>query len=63
MKYKELHRILKKGGCIQLPKQTAGHPTWYSPTNGMEFTTSNHGTKEVARGTLNSIRKMSGLDF
>lgn len=22
-----------------------------------------HGTKEVARGTLNSIRKMSGLDF
>ena len=43
MKYKELHRILKKGGCIQLPKQTAGHPTrtvlqpeWSSPHQTME---------------------------
>lgn len=63
MKYKELHRILKKGGCIQLSKQIAGHPAWYSPITGMEFPTSNHGTAEVARGTLNSIRKMSGLDF
>ena len=58
MKYNELHRILKKNGCYETGKTRAGHPVWYSPKTGMEFTTSHHGKEEVASGTLKSIKRM-----
>lgn len=62
MKYKELHRILKKAGMIELGEQRAGHPLWLNPETGEKFTTSNHGTHEVATGTLKSILRSAGLE-
>jgi predicted RNA binding protein YcfA (HicA-like mRNA interferase family) len=62
MKYKELHKILRKAGMILLGDQRAGHPQWLNPKTGEKFTTSNHGSHEVAPGTLKSILKTAGLD-
>lgn len=61
MKYNELHRLLKKYKCRKTGETEAGHPIWYSPITGKEFTTSHHGTNEVATGTLRNIKKLSGI--
>lgn len=61
MKYKELHKILRKAGMIELNEQRAGHPLWQNPQTGEKFTTSNHGMNEVATGTLKSIFRSAGI--
>ena len=61
MKYNELQRLLRKIGCYDTHRQTAGHPVWHSPITGRDFTLSNHGNQEVATGTLKSIKKAAGL--
>lgn len=62
MKYKELHRILRKAGMIELSEQRAGHRLWQNPQTGEKFTTSNHLMHEVASGTLKSILRSAGLE-
>ena len=62
MKYTELHRILRKAGMIELGNQKAGHPLWENPNTGERFTTSNHGSHEVATGTLKSILRSAGIE-
>ncbi len=61
MKYNELERKLKKAGCYDTGEQMNGHPIWYCPSTNKEFKMSNHGSEEVATGTLNSILKAAGL--
>lgn len=61
MKYYELERLVKKAGCYDTKEQRAGHPLWINPKTGVKFTMSNHGSQEVAKGTLNSILKAAGL--
>ena len=61
MKYNELERKLKKLGCYDTGQQMAGHPIGHSPITGKEFKMSNHGSEEVATGTLNSIKMAAGL--
>lgn len=60
MKYSELERKLKKAGCYEDGKMN-GHPLWYSPKTDKYFKMSNHKSQEVAKGTLQSILKDSGL--
>lgn len=60
MKYSELERKLKKGGCYP-DGEMNGHPLWYSPITGKYFKMSNHKNKEVASGTLKSILDDSGV--
>lgn len=52
MKYNELEKLLKKAGCYPVGRQQGGHPLWFSPKTGKSFQTSNHGSQEVASGTL-----------
>jgi predicted RNA binding protein YcfA (HicA-like mRNA interferase family) len=61
VKYNELEKIVKKNGCYDIGRQMAGHPLWYSPVTGRYFQMSNHGSEEVATGTLNKILKAAGL--
>lgn len=61
MKYSELHKILRKAGMIEAGEQRAGHPLWLNPRTGERFTTSNHGSREVANGTLKSILRSAGI--
>lgn len=61
MKYSELEKKLRKAGCYDTGKSMSGHPIWYSPKTGKSFKMSNHGSEEVANGTLNAILKCAGL--
>ena len=61
MKYSELEKMVSKVGCYDTGRQQAGHPLWYCPKTGMSFQMSNHGSEEVAKGTLNQILKRAGL--
>lgn len=61
MKYKELHKLLRKAGCRDTGRQRGGHPLWYSPITGNYFKTSNHGSEEVKSGTLKSILRDAGI--
>lgn len=63
MKYNELHRILKKAGCYDTGRTMGGHPLWYSPITDKYFRTSHHGSEEVMKGTLMSIKRESGVKF
>ena len=61
MKYSELEKILKKAGCYVL-KEGANHTIWYSPITGKSFPVGRHKTQDVPNGTLNSIKKASGIE-
>lgn len=61
MKYNELEKKVRKIGCYDTKRQMAGHPLWYSPVTKKYFQMSNHGTEEVASGTLKKILKAAGL--
>lgn len=63
MKYSELEKKLKKEGCYDTGKQMRGHPLWYSPITGKKFKMSNHKSQEIAKGTLKSISKESGVEL
>ncbi len=60
MKYSELERKLKKGGCYE-DGEMSGHPLWYSPLTDKYFKMSQHKNREVAPGTLKSIINDSGI--
>ena len=59
MKYAELERKLRAAGCCNIGSND--HPVWYSPITKRKFTTGHHKSKEVAKGTLKSIEKQSGV--
>ena len=61
MNYNELMRQLKKAGCYDTGRQQSGHPLWFSPRTNKVFKVSNHGTDEVAIGTLAQIKKAAGI--
>lgn len=60
MTYGELKRQLKKIGCY-LDREGGNHEIWYSPITDKHFPIGRHNTEEVPRGTLQSIKKNSGL--
>lgn len=62
MKYSELERKLRKIGCYDTRLQMSGHPIWHSPKTGKDFKMSNHGSEDVASGTLRAIKRAAGLD-
>lgn len=51
---------IKKMG-FYLDGEMNGHPLWYSPKTGKFFKMDHHKSQEVAKGTLQSILKDSGL--
>lgn len=61
MTFGELKRKLKKLGCYKLREGTR-HEMWFSPITGKQFPIGRHDTQEVASGTLNSIKRDSGLE-
>lgn len=60
MTYGELKRQLKKIGCVFL-REGGSHEIWFSPTTKRQFSIGRHTKEEVPRGTLQSIKKLSGL--
>ena len=62
MKYNDLAKQLRKIGCFDTGEQANGHPLWFSPVTGRVFKMSNHGAKEVPKGTLGQIKRDAGLE-
>ena len=60
MKYSEIHRKLKKGGCY-IVKYGSRHPIWKSPVTNLLFETSYHESEEAKAGTKRDIEKRSGI--
>lgn len=59
MKLSELLKELSENG-IRLAEHGKRHDIYYSPITGKRFPVPRH-AKEIAIGTLNSIRKDAGL--
>jgi predicted RNA binding protein YcfA (HicA-like mRNA interferase family) len=60
VKYSELKRLLKKNGCKKVGEYK-GHDKWYSPITKHEFPVSKHDKQEVPTGTMEAIKKQSGI--
>lgn len=61
IRYSELIKMLKKGGCYIL-KEGSNHTIWISPQTGNQFTVPRHKTEDVPKGTLKSILRDAGLE-
>jgi len=60
MKWSELKKLLKKGGCYK-ESEGARHENWYSPATGRIFQVGRHDTQDVKSGILSKILKDAGL--
>jgi hypothetical protein len=60
MKYSEIHRKLRKAGCVVV-KNGSRHPIWRSPITGRLFETSYHESEEAKTGTKRDIEIRSGV--
>lgn len=60
MKLSELLKLFSKNG-IRLSCHGKRHDMYYSPITGKEFPVPRH-AKEIASGTLKSIKKDAGLE-
>ena len=60
MKTTEFLKKAAKIGCYFV-SHGKEHDVWYSPKTGMTFQMSNHGSQEVASGTLKKIKKAAGM--
>ena len=61
MKYSELKKKLKEIGCYKASEGTR-HERWYSPVTKQEFPVGRHNSEDVKPGTLQAIKKQSGLE-
>ena len=61
MKYNELEKLVRKAGCYPTGEEQAGHPLWINPNTGERFAMSHHHSREVAAGTLKSIKRAAGI--
>jgi predicted RNA binding protein YcfA (HicA-like mRNA interferase family) len=60
MTYGELKRELKKN-CCYFHHHGGRHEIWENPKTGLLFPIGRHDTKEVPKGTLESIKKAAGI--
>ena len=61
MKVSELKKLLKENGC-ELYREGSRHEMWISHRTGKKFTVPRHGTQDVPKGTLNSIKRSAGIE-
>ena len=60
MKYSELKKLLKKGGCYKV-SEGGNHEKWYSPKTDRYYPVGRHNSQDVKPGTLKSILKDAGI--
>lgn len=60
MRYAEVHRKLRRAGCI-IVRYGSRYPIWKSPITGALFETSYHESEEAKKGTLADIEQRSGV--
>lgn len=62
MKYRELHRIIRKNGWVALPKKGKGSHLRYTK-NGVICTVPYHGGKEIDNNFAKRVLKEMGIEL
>ena len=62
MKYSEVVKKLKKGGCF-FKRAGKRHDIWYSPITNNYFQVPRHQSQEAKKGTVKDISEKSGVKF
>ena len=62
MKYRELHRIIRKKGCVALQKKGKGIHKMYTK-NGVICTVPYHGGKEIDNDFAKRVLKEMGIEL
>ena len=62
MKYADLARKLVNCGCAFDRQAKGSHQVWRSRINGKRTTVPDHGSKDLAEGTISVIRRDLGID-
>jgi mRNA interferase HicA len=60
VKYKELFKLLKKDGWLEI-RQKGSHVIMQHPTKPEQLTVPNHSGKEVKKGLLTAILKQAQI--
>jgi predicted RNA binding protein YcfA (HicA-like mRNA interferase family) len=60
-KVSEIIRKIKKYTNCYIIRHGAEHDVWINPDTGISFTIPRHSSKEVKKGTADSIYKAAGL--
>ncbi len=60
MRVSELKQLLKSKGCYELHPGKE-HDVWFSPITNAKIRVPRHQSKEIPKGTLNSILKQAGI--
>ncbi len=61
MKTKELVKLLKVTKKCYIIRHGSSHDIWYSEITGLQFVVPRHGSKEIATGTVEKIKKSAGI--
>lgn len=62
MKYADLARKLVNCGCAFDRQAKGSHEVWRNRVNGNRATVPNHGSSDLAEGTISAIRWNLGID-
>ncbi len=61
MNYAQLTRRLRALGCEFFRQAAGSHEIWWRPETGQRTVVTNHGSKDIPKGTLRAIAKDLGL--
>jgi predicted RNA binding protein YcfA (HicA-like mRNA interferase family) len=64
MRYREAARKLRALQCVEIPRRGRGsHRLWRNPATGAGAVLPDHGTRDLATGTLRAAVRQLGLDW
>jgi predicted RNA binding protein YcfA (HicA-like mRNA interferase family) len=61
MNYRQLTRRLKELNCEFYRQASGAHEIWWRPKTGERTVITNHGSRDIPKGTLRAIAKDLGL--
>ena len=61
LKASELKKMLRENDC-ELYREGRSHEMWISHRTGKKFPVSRHGSQDVPKGTVNSIKRSAGIE-
>jgi predicted RNA binding protein YcfA (HicA-like mRNA interferase family) len=63
MTYSQLTRKLRELNCEFYRRAAGSHEIWWRPETGQRTVITNHGPKDIPKGTLRAIAKDLGLSL
>ncbi len=63
MRFKDIDKVLRKNGWVVVRVSKSSHYQYRREGSENLVTVPNHGSKDIAKGTLGNIERQSGLVF